>query len=105
VDGIRAQIQGGIRDRIIQPFIRHSEELVENVIPTLEQVKQASSEAAKLWSRHIWRTAWITTLYVVFDSFFDELTGNQEASGGRRDWFAPEDFDPVAEISLRPPSC
>jgi hypothetical protein len=50
VDGIRAQIQGGIRDQIIQPFVRRTEELAENVLPTSEQVKQAASEANNLWS-------------------------------------------------------
>ncbi len=65
VDGIHAELQKGIQGEIIAPFMQYSQELAKRVIPTLEEIKEASTEAKRLWSYHIWRTAWATTSAVM----------------------------------------
>jgi hypothetical protein len=65
VDGIHTELEKGIQGEIIAPFIQHSQELAKGVIPTLEEIKEASTEAKRLWSCHIWRTAWATTSAVM----------------------------------------
>src|ERR1022692_852720 len=58
VDGIHADLEKGIRDEIIRPFIEHSQELGKRVLPTLAEIQEASWEAKRVWSYHIWKTAW-----------------------------------------------
>ena len=69
VDGIHAQLEKGIRDEIIAPFIKHSQELGKLVLPTLEEIKQASTEAHTLWMKHIWKTAWAGSFLFTFALF------------------------------------
>ena len=64
VDGIKTQLDKGIRDEIIQPFINHSQELGQRVLPLLEQIREASGEARTLWRGRIWKTAWASTSLV-----------------------------------------
>lgn len=66
VDGIRAQLDKGIRDEIIAPFLKHSQELGTLVVPALKEIKQVSTEAHTLWMRHIWKTAWAGTSLFTF---------------------------------------
>lgn len=57
IDGIHADVDKGIRDGIIRPFVEHTQELSKRVLPALEEIKEASWEAKRVWSYHIWRTA------------------------------------------------
>jgi hypothetical protein len=66
VDGIHAEVEMGIRDEIIAPFIKHSQELGQQVLPALENIKKASTEAHTLWMKHIWKTAWAGTSLFTF---------------------------------------
>jgi hypothetical protein len=75
VDGIHAEMEKGIRDKIIAPFIKHSQELGQNVIPALESIKKASTEAHTLWMKHIWKTAWAGSFLFTFTLFFFALFG------------------------------
>jgi hypothetical protein len=75
VDGIHAQLEKGIQDEIIAPFIRHSQELGKLVVPTLKEIKQASTEAHTLWMKHIWKTAWAGSFLFTFSLFFFALLG------------------------------
>lgn len=64
VDGIQAQLDKGIRDEIIRPFISHVKELGEQAVPALKEIEKASSKAHTLWMKHIWKTAWSGSLFV-----------------------------------------
>jgi hypothetical protein len=75
VDGIHAQLEKGIRDEIIAPFIQHSQELGKLVVPTLKEIKEASSAAHTLWMKHIWKTAWAGTFLFTFTLFFMATVG------------------------------
>ena len=69
VDAIHAQLDKGIRDEIIAPFIKNSQELGERVLPTLKEIQKASTEAHTLWMKHIWKTAWAGTFLFTFTLF------------------------------------
>ena len=75
VDGIHAELEKGIRDEIIAPFIQHSQELGKLVVPTLKEIKEASSAAHTLWMKHIWKTAWAGTFLFTFTLFFMATLG------------------------------
>ncbi len=69
VQGIQAALDKGIKAEIITPFLQHSKELGEQVIPALKKIKEASSEAHTLWRQHIWKTAWAGSLFASFTFF------------------------------------
>ena len=69
VQGVQTALDKGIQDEIISPFIQHSKELGERVLPALKQIEAASSEAHTLWMKHIWKTAWASTFLVTFILF------------------------------------
>ncbi|PYJ58823.1 MAG: hypothetical protein DME24_14885 [Verrucomicrobia bacterium] len=69
VDAIHAQLDKGIRDEIIAPFIKNSQELGERVLPTLKEIQKASTKAHTLWMKHIWKTAWAGTFLFTFTLF------------------------------------
>lgn len=66
VESIRAQLNKGIQEEIITPFLKQSQELSQRVLPTLEQIKMASTEAHTLWMKHIWKTAWAGSFLFTF---------------------------------------
>jgi hypothetical protein len=66
VQGIQTALDEGIKAEIISPFIQHSKELSEQVLPTLAEIKKVSTEAHTLWRKHIWKTAWASTSLVAF---------------------------------------
>jgi hypothetical protein len=49
--------------------------LGELVLPTLKEIKEASTEAHSLWRQHIWRTAWASSFFVTFTVFALALLG------------------------------
>ncbi len=75
VDGIHAELDKGIRDEIIAPFIQHSQELGKLVVPALKEIKEASSAAHTLWMKHIWKTAWAGTFLCTFTVFLMATVG------------------------------
>ena len=75
VQGIKAALDKGIKDEIISPFVQHSKELGEQVLPALKQIKEVSTEAHTLWMKHIWKTAWAGSFIVTFLLFGLGLLG------------------------------
>jgi hypothetical protein len=69
VQGIQTALDKGIKAEIISPFIQHSKELGERVVPTLKKIEEASSAAHTLWMKHIWKTAWIGAFLFTFTLF------------------------------------
>ena len=69
VQGVQTALDKGIRDEIISPFIQHSKELGERVLPVLKKIEEASSTAHTLWMKHIWKTAWAGSFMVTFMLF------------------------------------
>jgi hypothetical protein len=69
VQGIQAALDKGIKAEIISPFIQHTKELEKQVLPTLKEIKEASSAAHTLWMKHIWKTAWAGSFMVTFMLF------------------------------------
>jgi hypothetical protein len=57
VESIRQSVDAGVRDEVIQPFMQRTEELSADVLPTLEKIRNASEEAARLWPGRIWKMA------------------------------------------------
>jgi hypothetical protein len=57
VEGIRQSVDAGVRAEVIQPFMQRTEELSESVMPTLEKIRNASEEAARVWPGRIWKMA------------------------------------------------
>lgn len=60
--GLETSLNSGLRREVLTPFTRQIEHLAQEVLPTLEQIRSASAEATKSWSRQIWKTAWTTTI-------------------------------------------
>jgi hypothetical protein len=69
VRGVQTALDKGIRDEIISPFIQHSKELGERVLPVLKEIEEASGTARTLWREQIWKTAWISTFLLTFTLF------------------------------------
>ena len=57
VAGIQRTLETGIRQEIISPFVKSSEELAKQVEPTLTHIRDAAAEAGRLWPGRIWKTA------------------------------------------------
>jgi hypothetical protein len=62
VKGIENALSSGIRREVISPFIQRTEELAQQVMPTLEKIQDAADEAKSEWSKRIWKTAWTTSI-------------------------------------------
>jgi len=62
VQGVNSALESGIRKEVISPFVQRTEELANEVMPTLEKIRSAADEAKSQWSRRIWKTAWTTSL-------------------------------------------
>jgi hypothetical protein len=63
VQGVQNSIQSGINQKIIAPFVQHTNDLAWKVMPTLEKIQAAADEAKSEWSKRIWKTAWTTSLF------------------------------------------
>ena len=63
VQGVQDTIQSGINQKIIAPFVQHTNDLAWKVMPTLEKIQDAADEAKSEWSKRIWKTAWTTSLF------------------------------------------
>jgi hypothetical protein len=65
-DGIRYAVDAGVNKDVIKPFMQRTEELAENVVPTLDKIKEASAEAGRVWPGRIWKTALAASLVLWF---------------------------------------
>ena len=63
VQGVQNSIQSGINQKIIEPFVQHTNDLAWKVMPTLEKIQDAADEAKSEWTKRIWKTAWTTSLF------------------------------------------
>ncbi len=63
VQGVQNSIQSGINQKIIAPFVQHTNDLAWKVMPTLEKIQAAADEAKSEWTKRIWKTAWTTSLF------------------------------------------
>jgi hypothetical protein len=63
VQGVQDTIQSGINQKIIAPFVQHTNDLAWKVMPTLEKIQDAADEAKSEWTKRIWKTAWTTSLF------------------------------------------
>jgi len=63
VQGVQNSIQSDINQKIIAPFVQHTNDLAWKVMPTLEKIQDAADEAKSEWSKRIWKTAWTTSLF------------------------------------------
>jgi hypothetical protein len=63
VQGVQDSIQSGINQKIIAPFVQHTNDLAWKVMPTLEKIQAAADAAKSEWTKRIWRTAWTTSLF------------------------------------------
>ena len=63
VQGVNSALESGIRREVISPFIKRTEELAQQVLPTLEKIRESADEAKSEWSKRIWKTAWTTSLF------------------------------------------
>jgi hypothetical protein len=59
---VNSALESGIKEGIIAPFIRHTENLVVYVMPTLKSIRESADEAKSEWSKRIWKTAWTTSI-------------------------------------------
>jgi hypothetical protein len=75
VQGIQTELNRTIKAEVISPFVQHSKELGELVLPTLKEIKEASGEARTLWRQHIWKTAWAGSFLVTSVFFIVALVG------------------------------
>jgi hypothetical protein len=57
VESIRKSVDAGVRAEVITPFMQRTEELSASVMPTLEKIRDASEEAARVWPGRIWKMA------------------------------------------------
>ena len=62
VQGVQNSIQSGINQKIIAPFVQHTNDLAWKVMPTLEKIQDAADEAKSEWTKRIWKTAWTTSI-------------------------------------------
>jgi hypothetical protein len=62
VQGVQNSIQSGINQKIIAPFVQHTNDLAWKIMPTLEKIQAAADEAKSEWSKRIWKTAWATSI-------------------------------------------
>ncbi|HEV2330548.1 MAG TPA: hypothetical protein VGY56_17340 [Verrucomicrobiae bacterium] len=57
VQGIKTAVETNINREVIAPFLKRTEELSKQVVPTLQKVQEASDEAARSWKGRLWNAA------------------------------------------------
>ena len=57
VESIRQLVDAGVRSDVIAPFMQRTQELSADVLPTLEKIRNANEEAARVWPSRIWKMA------------------------------------------------
>jgi len=89
--GIKSVIQATINREVIEPFLKRTEQLSTEVLPTLQKVQEASAEASRSWTKRIytaaiWHVASLSVivalaagiiLYVKFNGYFERRIANR----------------------------
>ena len=89
--GIKSVIQATINREVIEPFLKRTEQLSTEVLPTLQKVQEASTEASRSWTKRIytaaiWHVASLSVivalaagiiLYVKFNGYFERRIANR----------------------------
>jgi len=57
VTGVQEALQTGIQKEVIAPFLIRSQQLTNEVSPTVREIRENVAKASKLWPQRIWRTA------------------------------------------------
>ncbi|MGA2747609.1 MAG: hypothetical protein ABSG59_02450 [Verrucomicrobiota bacterium] len=57
IDSIRKGVDAGVNKEVIKPFMERTEQLAEDVLPTLERIRNANEEAGRVWPGRIWKMA------------------------------------------------
>ncbi len=57
VAGVQDALKTGIQKEVIAPFLIRSQQLTNEVSPTLREIRENVAKASKLWPQRIWRTA------------------------------------------------
>jgi len=64
VQRLESIIQASINRDVLEPFLKRTEDLSKQVVPSLQKVQEASEEASRSWGRQIWRMALISGVIV-----------------------------------------
>ena len=97
VKGIETAVETNINREVIVPFLKRTEELMTQVVPTLQKVQAASDEAARSWKGRLWNAAmWhgmaagaliafgaSVVMYIQFHDYYERKTANQIAYAER----------------------
>ena len=62
VTGVQEALKTGIQKEVIAPFLIRSQELINEVSPTLREIRENVAKASQLWPRRIWRTAILSSI-------------------------------------------
>ncbi|MBU6411497.1 MAG: hypothetical protein KGR98_14030 [Verrucomicrobia bacterium] len=93
VQGIKTAVETNINREVIAPFLKRTEELTTQVVPTLQKVQEASDEAARSWKGRLWNAAmWhgmaagaliafgaSIVMYIQLHDYYEKKTANQIA--------------------------
>ena len=93
VQGIKTAIETNINREVVAPFLKRTEELATQVVPTLQKVQEASDEAARSWKGRLWNAAmWhgmaagaliafgaSVVMYIQFHDYYEKKTANRIA--------------------------
>ena len=91
VTGLQNALETGINQKIILPFMTRSEELANQVMPTLAHIRDAAAEASRVWPERIWKTAWMSSvafaltftalaavaIYAKFKNYYEEMVAQR----------------------------
>jgi hypothetical protein len=93
VQRLESVIQASINRDVIEPFLKRTQELATEVVPTLKRVQEASDEAARSWKGRLWNAAmWhgmaagvliafgaSVVMYIQFHDYYEKKTANRIA--------------------------
>lgn len=93
VQRLESVIQASINRDVIEPFLKRTQELATEVVPTLKRVQEASAEATRSWRRRIylaaiWHGAGVglmvalaagIIIYMKFHDYYERATANRIA--------------------------
>ena len=93
VQRLESVIQASINRDVIEPFLKRTQELATEVVPTLKRVQEASAEATRSWRQRIylaaiWHGAGVglmvalaagIIIYMKFHDYYERATANRIA--------------------------
>jgi hypothetical protein len=110
VEDINRILERGIEEKIISPLMERTEKLTSEVIPALENIREASAEASRSWAQRIWHAAmWhgvvagglvalvaTTIIYLKFRDYYERKTADRITVAQRVIHFNQEAFRQLA---------